>query len=58
MACLLVVVIQESSENEMGDGKVGRKKKEDGHRQIGTALRPARVRAMMDFMICAVPSPI
>ena len=26
--------------------------------QAGTAARPARVRAMMVFMICAVPSPI
>ncbi len=26
--------------------------------QTGTALRPARCRAMMVFMICAVPSPI
>ena len=26
--------------------------------QAGTFLRPARVRAMIVFMICAVPSPI
>ena len=54
-----VIVVDGDVEQRRGGGlRVHRGPGRRGRDQAGTAPRPARVRAMIVFMICAVPSPI